>query len=71
VINQGEMHMLSADQIVSSWLAGSDVVAGMANPAGSVLVGGLASANGAEGRTGILQTMPIYCDVSVSTGTCG
>lgn len=32
--------MLDADQVVSSWLNGSDSVNGMDNPAGSLFAGG-------------------------------
>lgn len=62
--------MLSADQIVSSWLAGSDVVAGMENPAGSMYVGGLAAPAAEDGTLDILQTKPIFCDISTSSGSC-
>lgn len=63
--------MLSAEQIVSSWLEGSDTEAGMASPAGPMLVGGLAAADTVDdGVASILATKGVLCDISVPSGTC-
>lgn len=63
--------MLNANQIVSAWLEGSDIVAGMENPAGSMLVGSQAApSEPGESSHPVLETRPIYCDVSVISNTC-
>jgi hypothetical protein len=38
-----ERMMLNAEQVVSSWLNGSDSVNGMDNPAGSLFLGGVSA----------------------------
>lgn len=61
---------MNANQIVSSWLNGTDS-AGMANPAGPLFADGQLTAQSAgDGAASILMTRPIFCDVSTSTGTC-
>ncbi|GAB3031160.1 hypothetical protein GCM10027285_12320 [Oleiagrimonas citrea] len=59
--------MSNAESIVSSWLQGSEIADGMANPAGSL--NGMADAAMEKKDYGVLNTGLIRCD-TLSTSTC-